>query len=267
MTSIDMHTHAFPDALAPRAIAALEAGCDWQAVAGGTVTELIESMDQARIDISVVCAIATKPGQAAGILEWCRQIRSDRIVPLPSVHPQAPEAVRWLGKFAEAGFAGIKLHPMYQNFAADDPAMDAIYASAAECGLFIEIHSGRDIAFGQDDRATPARLAKILDRHPNLRLVCTHLGGWRMWDEVERELLGRDVYLETSFSLALVGPERAARIIRSHGAGRVMFGTDWPWASQTEQMQLVEQMGLTEAESKALLWDNAAAMLGIDSPQ
>jgi len=263
MTAIDAHTHAFPDALAPRAIAALEAGCDWKAVAGGTVGELVESMDRAGIDVSAVCAIATKPGQAAAILAWCRQIRSGRIVPLPSVHPETPEVVEWLGRFAEAGLAGIKLHPMYQDFVADDPAMDAIYASAAECGLLVEIHSGLDIAFGQDDRAAPARMGRILDRHPDLRLVCTHLGGWRMWDEVERELLGRNVYLETSFSLGFLGPERAARMIRRHGVERVMFGTDWPWASQAEQMQLFEQMGLTAEESKAILWDNAAALLGI----
>ncbi|HOF18807.1 MAG TPA: amidohydrolase family protein [Phycisphaerae bacterium] len=263
MSAIDMHAHAFPDSLAPRAIAALEAECPWKAVADGTVGSLLKSMDAADIDVSVLCTIATKPDQVEGIVGWCRKVRSDRIDVLPSVHPKTPDAAGWIRRFADEGFAGIKLHPMYQDFALDDPSMDDVYAAAAQCRLLITAHCGRDIAFPpDDDRASPERIVRVIDRHPDLTLVCTHLGGWRMWDEVEKLLLGREVYLETSFSLDELDPARAAEMILTHGEDRVMFGTDWPWQRQEESLALLRKLPLTDAQRRKVLWSNAANLLG-----
>ncbi len=264
MNVIDIHTHAFPDELAPRAIASLEAQCPWQAVSGGTVGELVESMDRADIDISVVCTIATKPDQVRGIAKWCRKVRSDRIEPLPSVHPKTPRPGGWIEKLAKAGFAGIKIHPMYQDFCADDPSADDIYAAAAEHGIFVAAHCGRDIGFPpDDDRAAPERFRRVIERHPKLKLICTHMGGWRMWDRTERELIGREVFLETSFSLSELGPDRAAELIRRHGPGRILFGTDWPWARQEEQLELLRGLDLTEQQTEGIFWSNAARLLGL----
>jgi predicted TIM-barrel fold metal-dependent hydrolase len=237
MRVIDVHTHAFPDALADRANARLESQCPWKAVARGTVGSLLSSMSGAGVDISLVCTIATRPDHAEGILKWCRQIRSDDILPLPSIHPDTPDAPRWLERIAAADFPGVKLHPMYQSFAIDEPRMDDIYAAAAACGLFIEFHCGRDIAFpDDDDRAAPQRTARVLDRHRQLKVVCTHMGGWKMWDEAEQCLLGRDVRFETSFTLSYMPAHRAADLIRRHGHARVMFGSDWPWSRQEDDL-------------------------------
>ena len=93
MPIIDMHVHAFPDALAQRAMAALEGPTDWKAIGDGTVGGLLRSMDAAGIDASVICNIATKPSQVEPIFQWCTQIASERIIPFPSVHPRDPEAV------------------------------------------------------------------------------------------------------------------------------------------------------------------------------
>jgi len=263
MGPIDTHTHAFPDALAGRAIAALEAECPWRAVAGGTIAELLGSMDAAGVDKAVVCPIATKPDQVEGILNWCRQIRSERIIPFPSVHPQTPGAGRWVRRIAEAGFAGLKLHPMYQDFAADEQRMDPIYRAAAEEGLLVTVHCGRDIAYPpDDDRAAPERFARLIERFAGLRLLCTHLGGWRMWDQVEEHLIGKEVYLETSFSLGELGAERASGMIRRHGVEKVFFGTDWPWAGQAEELGRLGRLALTKAEVRAILSDNVLRLLG-----
>jgi len=264
MSIIDVHAHAFPDKLASRAIAQLESECPWKAVGDGTVAGLLASMDAADIDIACICTIATKPDQVDSIFEWCKQIRNDRIEPMPSVHPDTPKAGKWVRKIAKAKFAGIKLHPMYQAFAADEPRLDPIYAAAAEAGLLVEVHCGRDIAFPpDDDRAAPARFRRVIERHPELKLLCTHMGGWRMWDEVERELLGADVFFETSFSLGDRGAdgERIANMIRRHGVERVMFGTDWPWAGHAEQLEQIKAL-LRKSEMRQVLSTNAARILG-----
>ncbi|MCE5278924.1 MAG: amidohydrolase family protein [Planctomycetaceae bacterium] len=265
---IDIHTHAFPDAIAQRAIAKLESLASWKAVGAGTIASLVQSMNEAGVDASVICAIATKPDQAAGILEWCRGIRSDRIIPFPSVHPDTPDAAAWVRRFADEGFRGIKLHPMYQDFAADDARADAIYAQAAKLGLLVTLHCGRDIAFApDDDRASAARMAAILARHEGIKLVCTHLGGWKSWDESYEHLVGRNVYLETSFSLQLLGAHRATELIKEHGAGRVLFGTDWPWQSQSADIEFIRSLEIPEADKAAVLGENAAALLyGVRQP-
>jgi predicted TIM-barrel fold metal-dependent hydrolase len=263
MPTIDIHTHAFPDSLAGRAIAQLQAGCPWTAVGPGTVDGLLTSMDAAGIASAVVCTIATKPDQPAGILAWCRQIRSERIIPLPSVHPDTPDAAGWVRRIAEAGLAGVKLHPMFQAAPADDPRMLAIFAAAAEAGLLVECHCGRDIGFpDSDDRAHPRRLRAVIEQLPALKLLCTHLGGWRMWDEAEKYLLGAPVFLETSFSLAELGPQRAAGMIRRHGVDRLLFGTDWPWADQAAERALLRALPLEAAELDAITHANARSLLG-----
>lgn len=262
MKLIDVHAHAFPDAIAARAIAALEAGCPWKAFGEGKASDLLSSMDAAGVDVSVICAIATKPDQAGGILRWCETIRGQRLLPLPSIHPKTPDGPAWVARIAEAGFRGIKLHPMYQDFAIDDPAMDGVYAAAAEAGLLVALHCGRDIAYPpDDDRAAPHRTARLLDRFPALTVICTHMGGWHMWDESDAVLVGRDVYMETSFSLPDLGPRRAAEMIRRHGAGRVLFGSDWPWARQQDDAALLDALPLDPDELQAVRWKNAASLL------
>ena len=263
MGTIDIHTHAFPDALAGRAIPYLEAEAFWPGVADGTTGALLAGMDEAGVEVSVICNIATKPSQTKVIVEWCGQIRSDRLEPLASVHPEDPEGPDWIGRIADAGLAGIKLHPMYQSFAADDERMDPVYAAAAQTGLLVTFHCGRDIAYPpEDDRASPRRIRNVLDRHPGLKVVATHLGGWRDWDAVEEHLLGQDVYFETSFTLGHLAARRVADMIRRHRADRMVFGSDWPWNAQADEIARVRSLQLPEDLEERLLATNAAELLG-----
>ncbi len=263
--TIDMHTHAFPDSLAERAIEALEDGCPWQAVGDGTIADLTTSMDAAGVDISAVFTIATKPDQAEGILRWCETIRSARIEPFASVHPETPNAERWIERIAAGGFKGIKLHPMFQDFAIDEPRMDRIYTACQDAGLVIAFHCGQDIGYPpDDDRAGAARLASILPRWPRLRVIASHMGGWREWDAAETHLLGMpNVYLDTSFSLEDMGAERAVKMMRRHSLDRVVFGTDWPWRRQDAGLAFLHSLDLPPADEQAVRGQNAAALLGL----
>ena len=263
MTIIDFHTHAFPDSLAERAIKGLEdeIGGTWKAKLDGTISSLIASMDAAGIDQSVVCPIATKPDQFDGILRWCLSIRSDRIIPLASVHPAAANVARQVGRVVEAGLAGLKLHPMYQDFDADAPHLDPLYTSAAEAGLPVVLHCGFDIAYPNCEHAHPHRIAAIIRRHPDLTLVATHLGGWKVWDGVRRHLVGRDVWFETSFSLGWMNPDEVMGIISAHGVERVLFGTDSPWADQAEELRLLDRLPLADDQKAAILGGNAISLL------
>lgn len=264
MEIIDFHTHAFPDSLAPKAITALEAETDdVHACLNGTIGALLESMDRANIMTSVIANIATKPGQFEPILQWSQEIASERIVPFPSVHPADPDLRGRVARIHEAGFKGIKLHPYYQGFTLDDEAVYPLYDEIERRNLILLSHTGFDIAYPRDRIADPVRVRRVLDAFPDLRLVCSHLGAWEDWDEVERHLIGRPIYLEISYSLNTLPAARAGELLLAHPKDRLLFGTDSPWEDQKTAAERVSAMGLSADLLESLFFRNASALLGL----
>ncbi len=102
MKSIDFHVHAFPDALAERAIPLLEEKADVTACLDGKLSTVLGSMDRYGIERAVVSSIATKPSQFEPILRWSGSIASERIIPFASVHPDDPAAVDQIELISEA---------------------------------------------------------------------------------------------------------------------------------------------------------------------
>jgi uncharacterized protein len=259
---VDIHTHAFPDALAPHAIARLAAQADVAARLDGTVAALLASMDRAGIDRSVVCSIATEPRQFASILRWSLGIVGPRLVPFPSVHPASPEAIEEIGRVAGSGFLGIKLHPEYQDFHADDPGLAAFYGAVRSAGLIVLFHAGYDIGFPESERSAPGRILQVVRSFPGLRVIASHLGGFRRWEEVAADLLGSDIYLDTSYTLGHIPPELFRNIVLGHRPERVLFGTDSPWVDQGEALREFRALGLDPVREEAILGGNAGLLLG-----
>lgn len=262
---IDFHAHAFPDGLAARAISQLERGSGAKAFLDGRVASLLASMDVAGIATAVICSIATKSEQFEPILKWSKEIASRRIVPLPSIHPRAPDPVGQARRVAEAGLLGIKLHPYYQDFNLDDPALFPFYRALDQLGLLVVFHTGFDFAFPRDRKGDPLRIRRILEHVPTLKLIATHMGAWEDWDEVEKHIIGQPISMDVSLSLDLLGRERARAMILAHPADRILFGTDSPWGDQTATLQAVRALDLGKEREQALLWKNAQMLLGLST--
>ncbi|MCK9265499.1 amidohydrolase family protein [bacterium] len=260
---IDFHTHAFPDSLAHKAIKVLSTEGRIGAELDGKLSSLISSMDETGIEKSVICSIATKPSQFNSILEWSKLIRSDRIVPLPSVHPEDPEAVERIGIIKKEGFCGIKMHPYYQKFNLDDPKMFYLYEKISKENLLLVMHTGFDIAFERIRKADPEKIMKVVNRFPSLKMVSTHLGAWEDWDEVEKFMLGKKVFMELSFSLGFIDIDKAKNIILKHPQEYILFGTDSPWASQENTLQLFKKLSLGEELENLILRKNALSLLNL----
>lgn len=259
---IDFHTHAFPDYLARQAIDILEKEGGIDARIDGTISSLLASMDRYGIEKSVVCSIATKPSQFNPILKWSKEIRSERIVPLPSIHPDDPEAVNEIGIVKKEGFAGIKMHPYYQDFTLNDPCMFSIYEKVLSENLLLVMHTGFDFAFERIRKADPEKILQVIKMFPGLRLVLTHLGAWENWDEVAGLIAGKKIYMEISFSLDFMEKEKAKDIILKHPEGYVLFGTDSPWTDQGETLKLFKGLALGEHLENLILRENALSLLG-----
>ena len=258
---IDAHTHIFPDALAARALSALlENSGDYETYTDATLAGLLASMDSSGVDCAWIANIATRPSQAASILAWSRTIESPRIVPLASVHPKSESFEEDIDRFREAGFRGMKLHPMYQDFVIDDPALSPFFRTIEESGMFLLLHAGYDIGFAGDDNAAPRRIGTLLERHPDLTVIAAHFGGWNAWDEASRILAGTSCYLDTSF-VHEVPPRLRDEIISRFGAGRLLFATDSPWLRQDEQLERVRSLGFGADDLELVLSKNALSIL------
>jgi predicted TIM-barrel fold metal-dependent hydrolase len=263
--TIDFHAHAFPDDLADHAITTLHGGIapEYHAVLDGTVGSLLASMDRAGIDAAVICSIATAPKQVEPILRWSVSIASARIIPFGSVHPDCADMPAAVGRIADAGLKGIKLHPLYQGFATDERRLWPLYAAIAERGLVLVMHTGCDVAFPlDDDRASPTRLLAVHRAFPDLKLVAAHLGGWRTWREAAETIAGTGVYLETSYALGQGADDAVERVWSRHSPERVLFGTDTPWRDQSAELAAWTEW-LPKGERQKVLHDNAAGLLGL----
>lgn len=261
---IDFHTHAFPDELAPRAMKKLMAEAPGvNAFLDGTITALLDSMKRNGISHSVICCIATTPEQFTPIFNWCKKVQTDRLIMFPSIHPSDAKCKEKIIQIKEAGFKGVKMHPYYQDFRLDEDRMLPIYEELAKNDLMLAVHTGYDIAFPNDDRADCRGILKVTEMFPQLKFVTTHLGAWQQWEDVERKLAGKHIYMELSWSLEYLPAEQARRIILAQPPDCVLFGTDSPWTDQGKTISLFKNLKLPEELENKILRDNAATLLGL----
>lgn len=259
---VDFHVHAFPDHVAPKAVETLFTTYQVEPVTNGTVEGLLELMARSGVDYSVVQPVATKSSQVRSINDWAASRDDPRIVCFGGIHPDYEDVPGEIDRIIEMGIPGIKIQSNWQDVYVDDSKMYPIY-EAAQGRLMVLFHSGAELTPFEDLKATPKRLAHIHKDFPNLTFVAAHMGGYRMWDEVEEYLIGKNVYLDTSACLPHDLPdERFVDMIRRHGAQKVLFATDLPLNGPVEEANRLAGMGLTDDELELIFWKNAKRLLG-----
>jgi len=259
---IDFHTHAFPDDLAEKAVSGIGYSSKLKPSHNGTITGLLKSMDDAGIEKSVVLSIATKPAQTENIIRWCLKVRSERIIPFASIHPGNGNFGEIIDRIKNEGIKGIKLHPMYQDFYADDERLFPVYEKIAKANLLLIFHSGFDIVFPDDDNASPSRILRVCEKFPELKIVASHTGGWKMWDEVLKLIAGKNIWLEISMTLKYIEDvETFYGIVRNHSADKILFGTDAPWGNQAEDVKAVKELNISSTLKEKIFQENAEALL------
>lgn len=261
---IDFHTHVFPEKIVGKAMSVLSRNAgNAEPYIEGTAASLISYMDAHGIDRSVVLNIATNPGQQASVNRFAAEIDGGRLISFGSVHPDAPDALEELRRIKERGLKGIKLHPDYQDFFVDDPRVFPIYETAASLGLITVFHAGVDIGYFEPVHCTPERLRRVLPVFGGGRVVAAHMGGMMLWNEVERHLVGQDIYFDTAYCYTRMPSGHAKRIVKNHGADRILFGSDLPWSGAYGEKRFVESLDLPEKEQAKILGGNAARLLGL----
>jgi hypothetical protein len=261
MRIIDFHTHAFPDPLAEQTVPKLCAFARIEAALDGKISSLIAEMDRLGIEAAVVLTIATRPSQFESILNWCTSVASARLHPFGSVHPADPQALERIDRVHAAGLKGIKLHPYYQEFLLNEPRMFPLYERIEQRGLILLSHTGFDMGYPRDRIADASKVMEVVRAFPKLKLVTSHIGGWRDWDRVEKHMLGQPVYMDISYAFPAIGRQRASRFLRAHPPEYILFGSDSPWGSQEKTLEALQSLQLGEELNRRICFDNAARLL------
>ena len=268
---VDFHTHIFPEKIAVKTIRKLEAKAGVTAFADGREESLIQSMKKAGVDISVVLPVVTTPEQfdtvnhfAAALNEKYRDA-SIRLVSFGGIHPDSPDYKKQLRTIQALGLSGIKLHPDYQNTFFDDIRYMRILDYASQLGLTTVVHAGIDIGYPDNVRCTIRGICKVLDEVGPKQLVLAHYGGYRLWEDVERYIAGRDVYLDTGYTADVIEDDIFRKILKKHGADKILFATDSPWSGQAESLAHIRRLVTDPQDLQKILGRNAQRLAAFDA--
>lgn len=264
MKIFDMHTHCFPDALAPKALPRLAEISQSPYYGNGTYDDLCEKMLAAGCTGAMILHIATKPSQMTSVNNFAAACQKGNFYCFGSVYPTAENAIEELHRIKLLGLKGIKFHPDYQEFFVNDPAVFPVYEAAAKLGLPAVFHAGRDPYSPDLVHCTPAMIAEIADHFPTLKIIAAHMGGMEMPDAVEEHLIGKEnVYFDTAFATRTLDAARCGNLIRRHGVEKVFFATDFPWSTVETELDLLSQCGFTEDEMQLICHKNMERVFGI----
>jgi predicted TIM-barrel fold metal-dependent hydrolase len=151
----------------------------------------------------------------------------------------------------DLGARGIKLHPRAQGFLINDERLEPLVALAAERGVPVLIHGGRGLPPIAD------HLARLVERYPLGQLIVAHAGIADL-EALAHALGGKaGVFFDTSVwspidlldFLHLVPPEQ------------ILYASDYPYGQQPSALLMAVRTarlaGLTDAELRMILWENA----------
>jgi len=258
---IDFHVHFFPDPLINPKNDNLV-----KAISDGSELSLLKNMENEKINLSINLPIAIKSDQVIQLNRKIMQLNQNNkaLISFGSMHPDfylKNNIKEELEEISKNGIKGIKLHPEYQLFYPDDPKMAVVYETCVKLGLIIVIYTGNNPDL-KNNFSIPKRVAEVAKIN-GIKLIIPHLGGYQLWKDVERYLVGiRDVFFDTA-STEEMENWQMKEIIMGHGAYKILFGSNFPWQSPQKIIQKIQSLGLGKDFEDMIFYKNAKSLLGI----
>ena len=260
---IDFHTHIFPDHVADKSLPHLAEVCREEPNTNGKKDGLLESTVTANISHSIILPVVTAPKQFDSIHRFAMQFLEGRLISFGGIHPEHDDYKDKLQWIKKQGFKGIKLQPDYQGTYFNDIRYKRIISFATELDLIVVTHAGYDPLSPNDIHCTPQMAAEVIDEVKPNKLVLAHMGGLAMYDESEKILIGKEVYLDTAYVLDKIPREQFVRMVRNHGSDKILFASDSPWTDQKNYVSIIEQMPFNTNEKENIISLNARKLLQI----
>jgi hypothetical protein len=275
---IDMHTHILaPEMARQREYYVKHDACFAELYTNpksklATCEELVESMNQAGVDMAAVLNIGWASHRFCVqsndyILEAAVRYPG-RLTPFCSIQPTAGyAAVVELQRCASLGARGLgEVRPDIQDFdLLDQKVVDPIAAIAIEHNLIFLTHSSEPVGHKYPGKGTitPQILYEFVRRYPQLKVICAHWGGglpfYALMPEVAETL--KNAYFDTAATSLLYRPLIFQTVRTILGSGRILFGSDYPLISQTKAVRDIQSQNMEAAEAEAILGRNADRLL------
>jgi hypothetical protein len=277
---VDFHTHVFPPQIKKDRSKYIERDPCFAILYSdpkskiATADELIASMDEAGVDISVIANIGWTTHELCVetndyILESISRY-PQRLIGFGAVQPQSPDAaVAEIERCAKAGIKGIgEMRPDIQLFDLTDELMMAPFVEAVrKHKLILLTHTSEPIGHNYPGKGgiTPDILYPFITSFPDLTIVCAHWGGglpfYALMPEVRKAIT--NVFFDTAASPLLYTPQVYNQVIQLVGADRILFGSDYPLLAQGRLIEEIKALGLPEEIENLILSGNAQRLLGI----
>jgi len=278
---IDFHTHIFPPWLRERREEYMKRDPCFSLLYSqpnaklATAEELLASMDEAGIDLSVVLNIGWVSHELCVetndyILDSVSHYPR-RLIGFCAIQPRAGDAaIAEIERCARAGAKGIgELRSDVQAFDLTDKSMmKPIVNAALRHGLIFLTHSSEPVGHEYSGKGsiTPDILYSFITAFPRLRIVCAHWGGglpfYALMPEVARALA--NVFFDTAATVFLYRPEIFEQMRHIIGIDKILFGTDYPLMHQDRVLNQVQSARLPARDKARILGENAQEMLYCD---
>ena len=274
---IDAHVHVLPDSLRERRdeIARSDpwfAACHEGERRIASVDEVLQAMDAAGVERSVCFgwpfADAALCAAVNDHLGAAQREHPDRIIGFGCVNPASPDAVEELRRCADLGLHGIgELNSDAQGFSLEDPRISAAVEVSVALNLPWTLHCSEPVGhqYAGKGTMTPDRVVAFAMRHPELRLICAHLGGGLPFYAHMPEIaqVCRRLWFDTAAGPFLYEPTAYRTVIDLVGADRLLFGSDYPLLAVARYMTAFTAAGISDAERRLVCGDAMAALLGL----
>ena len=239
-----------------------------------TADELIASMDEAGINISVITNIGWMTHELCFetnnyIMESVSRYPG-RLIGFGAIPSQSPEAAATeIERCAKAGIRGIgEIRPDIQLFDFTDRlAMTPIVEALRKHKLILLTHTSEPVGHNYPGKGgiTPDILYPFITGFPDLTIVCAHWGGglpfYTLMPEVNTAMA--NVFFDTAASPFLYTPQVYNQVIQLVGAERVLFGSDYPLLAQGRLLKEIKALNLPEAVKELILSGNARRLFNI----
>jgi len=258
---IDAHVHGFPDKLAERVRAALNSS---GMLSGGVlIGDVSRRVADSGFDAAWLLPYAHRAGVAEEVNDWsaAEVSKYSNLVPGATFHPDDADFERLVRRaLVELRLRVVKLHCSVGNFSVDDPRLEPLWRIAADQGVPVTVHAGRESP-GIAAAHEVERLETVLAAHPTLRLVLAHSGLPEL--ETTVGLMRRYPNLYGDLTPVWQQPVPVDAALLTEFTGRFVFGSDVPNSPvpAEEQASRFEEMGLPPEVLGGVMGGTAAALI------
>ncbi|WP_228456726.1 amidohydrolase family protein [Streptomyces durbertensis] len=268
---VDVHTHFMPDRVLRKVWQYFDAagpltGRPWPITYRTAEDERLETLRGFGVRAFTSMLYPHKPAMAAWLNSWSADFaaRTPDCLHTATFFPE-PSAPTYVRQALEAGARVFKSHLQVGAYDPNDPRLDDVWGTLADARTPIVIHCGSGPVPGK--HTGPEPIARLLSRHPRLRLVVAHMGTPEYRDFLDLAERYDGVRLDTTMVFTDFSerdapfPREELPRLRAMG-DRILFGSDFPNIPYPylHALQALTRLDLGDDWLRAVCHHNAAEL-------